>query len=95
MSFLDYLKSPNLNDFALNETCPDEIIEIANQLKDKLSSGFDDIPVSVLKASIMNVAVPISRLINYSFATGKFPDQLKIAKVYPIFKNGDKTCFAN
>ena len=68
MSFLDYLKSPNLNDFTLNETCPDEITEIANKLKNKLSSGFDDIPVSVLKASIINVAVPISRLINYSFA---------------------------
>ena len=43
----------------------------------------------------MNIAEPISRLINYSFATGKFPDQLKIAKVCPMFKNGDNTCFAN
>ena len=35
------------------------------------------------------VAPSIARLINYSFATGKFPDRWKIAKVTPLFKSCD------
>ena len=30
-------------------------------------------------------------LFNISFETSQFPDPLKIARVSPIFKNGDKT----
>ena len=30
-------------------------------------------------------------LFNTSFETSQFPDPLKIARVSPIFKNGDKT----
>ena len=39
---------------------------------------------------IQYYAKPLSRLINSSFENGLFPDELKIAKVIPIFKNGDK-----
>ena len=34
-------------------------------------------------------------LINKSFETGIFPDELKIAKIVPIFKSGDKTLVSN
>ena len=64
VSFSDHLTSPNLYDFALYETSPNEIIEIVDKLKNKWSSGFDNIPVTILKASIFKIAEPISRLIN-------------------------------
>jgi hypothetical protein len=41
------------------------------------------------------IAEPLSHLINKSFLTGSFPDCLKIAKVCPIFKSGDKHLFSN
>ena len=34
-------------------------------------------------------------LINKSVETGIFPDELKIAKIVPIFKSGDKTLVSN
>jgi len=43
-----------------------------------------------MKATIHNVAEPISNIINCSLLTGKFPDQMKIAKVFPVYKNGEK-----
>ena len=54
------------------------------------SAGQDSILASIAKPLIQYYAKPISRLINSSFENGLFPDELKIAKVIPIFKNGDK-----
>ena len=33
--------------------------------------------------------MPIEKLINLSLETGEFPDDLKLARVIPIFKKGD------
>ena len=54
------------------------------------SAGQDSILASIAKPLIQYYAKPLSRLINSSFENGLFPDELKIAKVIPIFKNGDK-----
>ena len=35
------------------------------------------------------------RIFNLSLSTGIFPDKLKIAKVSPIFKNGEKDLLTN
>jgi len=39
------------------------------------------------------VAEPISNIMNCSLLTGKFPDQLKIAKVSHFYKSGEKDKF--
>jgi len=72
-----------------------EITNIVSSLKNKTSSGFDDIPVTVVRKCIATIAEPIVALINCSFRTGRFPDQLKIAKVYPVFKDGAENEFGN
>jgi hypothetical protein len=48
-----------------------------------------------MKASIQNTAVPLTHIINLSLATGVVPQKMKIAKVIPIFKSGDRTLFTN
>jgi hypothetical protein len=79
----------------LYPTDPNEIILIVSELSNKTSSGHDFIPVDILKASIFPIAVPLSGLINKSFEHGVFPDALKIGKVCPVFKSGDKSSLAN
>ena len=88
-------KSPNLNSFAYHNTSAAEIIDIVSGFKSKWSSGCDGIPVNIVKSSILHLAEPLSRLINNSFLSGIFPNSLKIAKVCPVFKNGDKSLFSN
>ena len=41
-----------------------------------------------MSASI--ISEPLSILVNQAFSLGVFPDSLKIAKVVPIYKSGDK-----
>ena len=57
--------------------------------------AWDSIPASVAKATIQSYIKPLTSLINSSFENGLFPDELKLTKVIPIFKNGDKTDITN
>ena len=48
-----------------------------------------------MKLAVTQLAEPLCKLINNSFSTGLVPDELKIAKVCPIYKNGDRAQFSN
>jgi hypothetical protein len=93
--FSDYLKISTCNSFSLFPTDTREICKIVGDFKNKWSAGCDEIPVNILKLSIGCIAEPISKLINSSFSNGIFPDKLKVAKVCPIFKSGEKNSFSN
>ena len=59
------------------------------------SPGWDSLPTHILKLFLADYIKPLTYLINKSFETGIFPDELKIAKIVPIFKSGDKTLVSN
>ena len=42
-----------------------------------------------------HVVKPLKHICNVSFNTGIFPNQMKITKVIPIFKSGEKGVFTN
>lgn len=72
-----------------------ELISIFNSLKNKWSSGYDDVPVKVIKLAMDPLIKPIMHLINASFISGIFPEELKISKVVPVYKKGDETEIQN
>lgn len=72
-----------------------EVEKIVSSLKRKNSSGFDEIPISVVKAVNKDLSQVLCHLINSSFVSGIFPDQLKIAKVVPLHKKDDITNMQN
>ena len=70
-------------------TSPYEIKDIIRELKPKISAGFDKIPSKVLKSSPDIVLVALSHIFNRSLSAGKFINDFKLAKVFPVFKKGD------
>ena len=62
---------------------------MVNKLKPKLNNKHDDIPHKLLKLPIDSILLPITRIVNRSFSTGIFPNQLKVAKVLPIHKSSN------
>ena len=64
-------------------------------MKNKSSYGPDLISPKLLKSSLPFLVDPLCHLFNLSFKTGFVPQQLKQAKVIPIFKSGDKHDFNN
>ena len=55
------------------------------------ASGYDDLPARMLVEAKDFVSDPLAFILNLSFSTGIFPNKLKIARVVPIFKKGDKS----
>ena len=49
----------------------------------------DDISMWVLSRIAPHVVKPLVHIFNISFSTGIFPSEMKIAKVIPLFKNGN------
>ena len=72
----------------VNEQSVTKIIE---NLPPKSSCGFDDMSSKFFKQITTSIIKPLILVINQIFNTGIFPDNLKIAKVVPIFKKGDDT----
>lgn len=52
-------------------------------------------PLSVIKKTVDSVAGPFTRVINLSIFHGIVPDEVKIARVIPVFKAGDQSLFTN
>ena len=57
------------------------------------STGNDNIDMSIIKYAISQIVKPLAHICNISFKNGTFPDQMKVAKVIPIFKGNDKQVF--
>ena len=69
-----------------------EIITLIDKLNPNKSS---DISPHVLKLFKMQLAPNLCKLFNNCMQTGVFPDELKIARVIPLFKNGNKNELSN
>ena len=72
-----------------------ELISTVNSLRDS-SPGYN-VSVRVLKSivSIPILSSALQHLCNMSFSMGIFPNDLKTAKIIPIYKSGDKKLFNN
>ena len=64
-------------------------------LKVNKSTGYDEISSNVVKNCFDELNEPLLFIFNQSLTTGTFPDSLKIARVVPIFKTGDKQEMSN
>ena len=94
-SYKDYLTSPCENLFNFTPVTEDDINIIILKLNSKMSSGTDGISNTVLKASMPIISKPLTLIINKILNTGVFPDNLKIAKVVPLYKKEDGGLFTN
>ena len=90
---LNYL-NPTMKSMFIPYISEYEIMEIIKALKNS-SPGYDNIPASIAKQCIQHYIKPLTYLTNSSFECGIFPNELKFAKVIPIFKNGDKQDISN
>lgn len=79
----------------LSPTSAQEIAILINNLKNDVSAGHDDIRSVPIKHVAAYISEVLSYLANLMFTTGVFPDDLKIARVCPIYKGGNRKEMSN
>ena len=79
----------------LYPTDESEICSIAKLFKNNKAPGLDEYSPKVIKHVISYISEPLCHIFNQSMREGIFPDELKKAKVTPVFKSGDKRDFTN
>lgn len=72
-----------------------EVLKVINKLANKRSYGLDGISNTVLKEIKFQIAGPLAQLTNISLITGYTPPDWKMAKVLPLFKDGDRDEMTN
>ena len=72
-----------------------ELKEAFFLLKTNKSPGYEDINFNVVKKCFGEINQPLKHLFNLSLENGVFPEKTKIAKVIPLFKNGDPESMTN
>ena len=69
---------------------PAEVSSFIGNLDPSKSIGLDGIGPRILKLACNVISPSIASLINKSITSGKFPNKLKLAKVFPIFETRGK-----
>ena len=67
-----------------------EFEEAFKSLKRNKAAGFDDLSSNIINDAYDSLKNIVFHVFKVSIQQGIFPDSLKIAKVTPIFKSGDK-----
>ena len=67
-----------------------QITKVVQRLVNGKATGINNIPNKVLKDSIHLIAPVLMDIFNLSISTKIFPDDLKVLKVVPVYKSGER-----
>ncbi|XP_054263804.1 uncharacterized protein LOC128987119 isoform X1 [Macrosteles quadrilineatus] len=86
---------PDNTEFTFKEVKEIDVLKIIKSISNKRSTGWDEIPVRLIKDCKEYIAAPLTKIINQSLKTGEFPTNLKTSIVRPIFKKGNRNLIEN
>ena len=66
-----------------------------NSFQINKACGYDDISPFLLKTAAHVIAYSLSIILNHCISLGVFPNQLKVAKVIPVYKSGPSNDLQN
>ena len=93
-SYRQFLHGPVCRSMYLEEVDGSEVHKIIANFKNKSTRDTKIEALKVANSSFSFTAV-MADIINKSFTQGVFPEQMKVAKVVPIYKEGTKTDVGN
>ena len=85
----------NVNSMFLHPVTEKELVYTINSCKYNYSCDFNDLSMNIVKCTFNAIIKPFMHICNLSFSNGVFPNDMKIAKIVPLFKSGDESIFSN
>ena len=92
---LQFMNDRNVNSMFLHGVNKKEMLDVIKSFANKTSTDYNGMNMFILKKITNLIVDPFLHICNISFSKGVFPDALKIARVIPLFKSGDKHVFTN
>lgn len=83
------------NSFKLSIVSDDDVDKLLTKLNVTKSTGHDDIPARFLKDGHDVLSTPLAYIFNLSVRKGLFPNDLKKARVVPLYKKGNRNIESN
>ena len=83
-----------INNDIVTDNTTNELKNVIIKLKES-GDGYDDISAKIIKYVSDYITVPLLYTLNLSLTQGIFPNELKKAKVIPLYKSMDKMLFCN
>ena len=92
---IQYLTNNNIDrSIYLHPTSDKEVENVINDLRNS-SPGYDEINTKLLKCTFQIYLPVLVHLLNLSLSQGIFPNEMKIARVVPLYKSGDVRLIQN
>ena len=89
ISFVIYPMPISLHSFQLNEVKEETVLRLLLSLKTNNCIAIDNISAKLLKCGACAICSSVTRLLNLSIHSSKFPEIWKCSKVVALFKSGD------
>ena len=94
-TFEEYLPPPVMNSIYCEPVTTEELSGLIDSLNVNKSSGADCISSRIIKDNINDLVDPLKYIFNLSLEQSVVPDQMKIAKVVPIYKKDNAQVASN
>jgi hypothetical protein len=79
--------APELN---FDNIAPGQVLEIIKSFQNKSSLDLDGLSLKFIKYIAYEISGPLAFIFNQSLTQGVYPEKLKMSRIVPIFKAGDK-----
>lgn len=81
-----------MHKFAISES---DVFSAVKRLKPNFTMGPDDVPAFLIKDCVRCLYEPLLYIYNLIVKSATYPDMWKMAKVFPVFKAGDRNDVSN
>uniref|UniRef100_A0A1B6GDZ7 Reverse transcriptase domain-containing protein n=1 Tax=Cuerna arida TaxID=1464854 RepID=A0A1B6GDZ7_9HEMI len=86
---------PGSTQFLWSPVTPEEVIKTVSKFTNSKSMDPYWLSNCIIKNTIHLISTPLAYIFNKCLLHGYFPEQLKISKITPVYKKGDKTLCQN
>ena len=81
--------------FSLANVTVGQVSKILHSMSSSKATGLDEIPAKYLKDGSSVISKLLTHIINLSITTGSIPDDLKMARIVPLYMKNSKTNVGN
>ena len=89
------MKERKNNSMSIGGVTEYDVTKVVKNLKKKVSKDSNDIDMTIIKTIIDDIVTPFTYICIQSFLSGTFPNKMKLAKVIPLYKNGNHNVITN